>query len=138
MICIPGKCIKCATKIAHSHLYNELHFEMDDESILHVGICNQCEIAPEEYEDMIGAINDAYRTTSTFQLKAKVKQFKKRTGLVDALKMLQGGRCLVCHNSIGENWIVTNGSMTHEKCSLPPPAPLKAWINPMPGVQERL
>lgn len=122
MICVAGKCIKCAARIAGngfaSQKYNELIVQLSDGSLMAIGVCDQCSLEPSEFVDCMGAINSAFEVSGGKKIDAKIVGVSGRLGFVDVVRRKQGGRCLGCHQSIEDKWIITNGEMFHENCPM--------------------
>lgn len=119
MICVSGKCIKCNQRIAAGNApamnYGEVVFVFSDSSKMHVGICSECELTPEEYPEVTNALREAFAMQG-FNLKPEIASVERRLTIKDVLMEVQAGRCPVCLESIGDSWIVSNGRLRHEAC----------------------
>lgn len=123
MICIPGLCIKCSSLIHAKSLasknYEEIVFRMSDGSTMHVGVCSDCKISPDEFPEVMSAVNAAWKSQGATPSSAIILAASHRVEYTDILRRSQGGRCLSCHDAIKDRWVVTQGIMLHEKCKLP-------------------
>lgn len=137
MICSPGRCIKCGVGMLYggkvSPIYSEIVVEIDCSTHLNIAICKNCHLLPEDFDEALKAVNDAFALNSEFQIEGKINQIVKRKSYADIIKTFQGGRCLSCHKPFEDTWIISNGVMLHEGCNLPKPTPVQEKV---PGFVE--
>lgn len=123
MLCVPGLCIKCGKPTSlggiASPAYEEVHFSMSDGSNMAVGICHDCVLLPEEFPEVMKAVNDAWDSQGSRRLTSTILNVAFRLTYSDILRRCQGGRCLGCHEPITDKWVITHGFMLHEGCNLP-------------------
>ncbi len=129
MICAPGKCIKCGVSIIQNGLegpnYNEIELRLSPGEKTTIGICQACTLTNEDLPEVIKALNDYYAVTSAFRIEAKPEFLSiiNRLNYGECVKrrffLTQGGRCLGCHESLGENYIhLQNVGLLHERCNV--------------------
>lgn len=119
MICIPGKCIKCERTIAAgnmpSHMYCQVELELDDGSILHIGICNDCVLENDELQLAIDAVSKAM---NGMLVDRKIKSFLSKKNTKQIAMERQQGMCMACMKPLGENYIMLHGNLLHENCNM--------------------
>ena len=116
MRCRPGHCAKCDCSIANgpnaSSLYVEDEFELDNGNHLFVGRCIYCDILPQEYGEVLDAVNAAL---APHPLEGKIVKRVGSKGFVDLLKQSQGNRCR-CGNELDSETELNGFEVLCGKC----------------------
>lgn len=111
----PRKCLKCSAYIQDEAgrprpNYNEVVFELSDNSQCRVGICAGCSVEKAEWPALVSELKKYGANADV------IKLMKERLGFVDVLKEISGNKCSTCHSEIKSTWVVTHGELRHEGC----------------------
>lgn len=120
MRCRPGHCIVCDNPIvkngrpAPNFMEDELLVDNEgDQRILLVAHCNQCELVPPNWDEVLRAVNAALAPHS---IGGRIVAKLKTRSFIDVIREAQGNRCR-CGNTIDDTWIMNNGEMLCGKCN---------------------
>lgn len=109
-----GKCCKCESEITKNGKktakYNEILLELSNGSVMRVGICPDCFLEAEDFDELASELKKNGTKVR------KINKVLKRDNLAQVLKQLQDEKCPVCRKLIEDKWVVTNGEMRHEGC----------------------
>ena len=122
MIVSPKLCIKCGVeiykngKVALNYRQWKLLREpvkKGEKPILFVATCNKCEIVKGDLDGIQKAFAKHWG-----KFDEKLIGVDSYQDLSELKKLSQDGKCIVCMEDLGENYIHTNGMYFHENCTI--------------------
>ena len=117
MICQRGRCLKCGKPYFINGRptadYNELLIKLAGGGFLTVGLCGDCTLAESEFDEARDIVNESLKINGGSPV-GKWIEIESRKTMPEITLEIQGNRCPVCHEPIGDNWVYTQGEIRHE------------------------
>jgi hypothetical protein len=119
MLMMPGKCCKCGTQISmgggFGAQYCEVICELDTKDILVVGVCPQCQVLPEEYDELTQVLRESFAANG-YEFKAHITGVVGKKTHKQIVLEVQASTCWKCLQPLGKSFAVTNGRAFHDPC----------------------
>ena len=106
-----GKCLKCNAEIIRDRkptpLWTQRAYKLNNDKILWIALCSNCSLTPDDYAEASALCGvDAPIISATGDVDT----------LKDILKDNQNGKCFYCDKPIGENYAISGGHISCERC----------------------